>query len=130
MTITTTSFAAWLRAYFDAWRSNDPADVAALFAESAVYEYGPFREPAVGREQIVANWVANTNNPPDLRTSASVIGMRGRTGVARWRASFSLPSPSSARRELDGVLVVQFNELGECIHHREWHHQRELQQQG
>jgi ketosteroid isomerase-like protein len=38
-------FEDWLRRYFDAWVSNDPVDVAALFTEDALYWVGPFREP-------------------------------------------------------------------------------------
>jgi uncharacterized protein (TIGR02246 family) len=46
-------FEGWLRRYFEAWVSNDPDDVAALFTEDALYWVGPFREPWVGRDQIV-----------------------------------------------------------------------------
>ena len=125
MTVTRESFADWLTAYFDAWRSNNPSQVAALFAESAIYEYGPFRQPALGREQIVKNWVSNSNNPPDLQTSASVIAVDGQTGVAHWCASFPIPGQSSVLLELDGVLIAEFNQAGECVHHREWYQQRE-----
>jgi ketosteroid isomerase-like protein len=45
-------FEGWLRRYFEAWVSNDPGDVEALFAEDALYWVGPFREPWVGRDQI------------------------------------------------------------------------------
>ena len=31
------AFRGWLQRYFDAWASNDPVEVSALFAEDAVY---------------------------------------------------------------------------------------------
>jgi SnoaL-like protein len=51
-------FEDWLGRYFDAWVSNDPADVASLFTEDAIYRVGPFREPWVGRDQIVDRWTS------------------------------------------------------------------------
>ena len=32
----------WIDAYIDAWRSNDPESIAALFAEDATYAYHPW----------------------------------------------------------------------------------------
>ncbi len=66
-------FRAWLEGYFGAWASNEPEQVAALFARDAVYSYGPFREPTHGREAIVADW---TSGP--LRTTSNA-------GTSRWR---------------------------------------------
>ncbi|MDR9451175.1 MAG: SgcJ/EcaC family oxidoreductase, partial [Acidimicrobiia bacterium] len=47
----------WIDAYIDAWRSNDPESIAALFAEDATYAYHPWDEPLRGREAIVADWL-------------------------------------------------------------------------
>ena len=49
------AFRGWLQRYFDAWASNDPVRVSALFAEDAVYSYGPFREETRGRRYEVAD---------------------------------------------------------------------------
>ena len=48
---------AWLDAYVQAWRTYDPADIAALFAENASYAYHPWDEGEAvvrGRDAIVA----------------------------------------------------------------------------
>ena len=47
----------WLDAYVDAWRSYDPAAIAALFSDGATYAYQPYREPVRGRDAIVADWL-------------------------------------------------------------------------
>ena len=52
------AFRGWLERYFAAWASNDPTEVEPLFAEDAVYVYGPFRDDdAHGRDEIVRRWI-------------------------------------------------------------------------
>ncbi len=58
MAVTFEGFRDWLERYFDAWASNEPDDVEALFAEDAVYWVDPFREPQRGRDEIVSAWVS------------------------------------------------------------------------
>ena len=67
------AFRGWLQCYFDAWASNDPVEVSALFAEDAVYSYGPFREETHGRDAIVRSWVEG-GVPTELRTDVEPIG--------------------------------------------------------
>ncbi|MBI2238097.1 MAG: hypothetical protein HYU54_06185 [Actinobacteria bacterium] len=86
--------------------SNDPDEVAALFAEDAAYSYGPFREPNRGRDAIVAEWVSgrgprricgsSTSRWQWRETGASPTGGRpgDRTGRPwrNWSASWSSTS--------------------------------------
>ena len=83
MPITRLQLEKWLDAYFAAWRSNEAAEVEALFAPDAVYSYGPFREPARGREQIVANWVAD-GAPLSAEFRYEILAVHGDTGIAHW----------------------------------------------
>src|SRR5215211_3378691 len=99
------AFRGWLQRYFDAWASNDPVEVSALFAEDAVYSYGPFREETHGREAIVRAWVEG-GVPTELRTDVEPIAVAGtgawRTGACpsgttrarwwRWTGSWSATS--------------------------------------
>ncbi len=73
--------AAWLESYFHAWETNDPSDVRALFAEDAVYFYGPFREPARGREAIVRELGGGG------AAAGPSVGLRGARGVGADRYS-------------------------------------------
>ncbi len=116
-------FEDWLRRYFEAWVSNDPGDVAPLFSEDALYWVGPFREPWVGREQIVARWTAGTQE--DVRTAFDVVAVEGDTGVAHWNVS-SRTGDDRGRKERDGVLVIEFGPDDRCREHREWFSQRDL----
>lgn len=54
---------AWVTNYRKAWESNDPEDIAGLFAEDAAYFTEPFAEPWVGRDKIVKNWLKARDAP-------------------------------------------------------------------
>jgi DNA-binding NarL/FixJ family response regulator len=41
----------------------DPDEIAALFAEDAVYYNEPYSMPARGRDEIIANWLAHQDKP-------------------------------------------------------------------
>ena len=115
------SFDAWLERYFSAWASNDPDQVAALFSEDAEYSWGPFRESAHRREDIVRTWVAG-GAPPDLRYRYEPIAVEGDRGVAHWSVTFR---GDHGLTELDGILVCTFDVTGRCTLHREWYDQRD-----
>jgi uncharacterized protein (TIGR02246 family) len=115
-------FEDWLRRYFEAWVSNDPRDVAGLFAEDALYWVGPFREPWVGREQIVARWTSARQE--DVRTAFDVVAVEGDIGVAHWNVS-ARTEDGERRQEWDGILTIAFNPDGRCREHREWFSQRD-----
>lgn len=115
-------FEDWLRRYFEAWVSNDPDEVAALFTEDAIYWVGPFRAPWVGRDQIVERWTAE--GQADVRTGFDVIAVEEATGVAHWNVT-AAPAVGGARSEWDGILVISFAPDGRCREHREWFSRRE-----
>ena len=125
MAITRQQLGEWLDAYFAAWRSNQAAQVEALFAAEAVYSYGPFREPARGREQIVANWVAD-GAPLIVEYRYDILAVHADTGIAHWniRQKAQLHEPTL---ELDGILVLRFDANGRCVEHLEWFDRRHLE---
>ena len=123
MAVTRERLTEWLDAYFDAWRSNDGTEVAKLFAPDAVYSYGPFREPARGRDQIVANWVAD-GPPLTAESSYEILAVEDERGIVHWNVrqkAFYFHEPTL---ELDGILVLRFNAEGVCVEHLEWFDRR------
>ena len=51
---------AWLDAYIEAWKTYDPAQVEALFAEDVTYRYHPYdtgEDVLHGRDAVVSSWV-------------------------------------------------------------------------
>jgi len=115
-------FEGWLERYFAAWTSNDPDHVAALFGPDAIYSYGPFRDEARGQQEIARRWVEG-GVLPGLRWSYEPLALEGERGVANWRVSFD---SGAGRTEIDGILVLDFDEQGRCISHREWYERRDV----
>jgi ketosteroid isomerase-like protein len=112
MSLTIADATNWAERYFDAWKTNDRAMVESLFSDDAVYFYGPFRPPAVGRDAIVSRWIANAQ--ADVRSQFEVVAVAGRAAVIHWHVAFG-------QTELDGVLIVRFDAEGRCCDHREWY---------
>lgn len=121
-TVDRVAFDAWLAGYFAAWASNDPLEVERLFAPDAVYHYGPFGEPARGRPQIVANWIAD-GVPAEVEFRYDVLAVDDDVGVANWWVR-QRQRPGDDELEMDGILVIRFDAGGKCVEHREWFHRR------
>jgi uncharacterized protein (TIGR02246 family) len=58
---------AWVDGYIQAWSSNDPARIAGLFTEDAVYSTEPYREPWRGRDEIVRRWLDRKDEPGETQ---------------------------------------------------------------
>ncbi|MGO4691456.1 nuclear transport factor 2 family protein [Glaciibacter sp. 2TAF33] len=61
----TANVAAWIDAYREAWESNDPDDIRALFTADATYRTEPFAAPWSGHDEIVRGWLAAADQPGD-----------------------------------------------------------------
>ena len=72
------ALADWVERYRVAWGSNDPAAIAALFTEDAVYFTEPHHPPWRGHAEIVEGWLAHRDEPRDFafRFSSARIWMR------------------------------------------------------
>jgi hypothetical protein len=59
-----TDFAkSWMQAYEEAWESNEPDDIRALFADDAVYRVVPWTQGWSGVDAIVAGWLDRKDDP-------------------------------------------------------------------
>jgi hypothetical protein len=47
-------------------------------------------------------------------------------GVAHWSVGFAHPSLAETRVEVDGILVLNFDDEGRCTEHREWYSSRDV----
>ena len=125
MSLTMDYFKDWLERYFTAWKTNQRELLDGLFADKAVYYFGPFREPSVGKQTIVKGWLASP--PPDeMRYSCSPIAISEDTGVAHWNVVHHSTSKPDHFIEIDGILVIKFDAHWQCIEHKEWFLTREI----
>ncbi len=96
----------WVRRYIDAWDSNDPEEIGALFTDGARYYTAPHRQPWSGREDIVEGWLDRKDEQGDWRFSWEVLGVDGDLGFVKGVTSYSkLPDYSNMwviRLEEDG----------------------------
>jgi ketosteroid isomerase-like protein len=119
------SFGRWLERYFAAWRDNDESKVEGLFSADAAYYLDPFREPTLGRAEIVRMWIEDEWQQTDHAFSFEALAVNGDTGIAHWTASIVRHVPDIAKVEMDGILTVRFDDEGRCREHREWVRSRE-----
>jgi ketosteroid isomerase-like protein len=84
----------WVERYEAAWRSNDPDQIGALFAEDARYSTAPFREPWAGRDTIVRGWLDRKDEPGDWSFEHDVVAVDGDLGVVRGVTDYPNDDPS------------------------------------
>lgn len=105
----------WIDAYVDAWRSNEPESIAALFTEDATYAYHPWDEPLQGREMIVADWLKEPDEPGSweaeyrpllVHDDRSIV-----TGITRYADG----------KTYSNLFVIDFDDEGRCAAFTEWY---------
>jgi hypothetical protein len=112
--VDTEAVAAWLDGYSHAWGTYDPAEIGALFSEDAVYFYDPFTQPLRGREAIVADWLADRDEPGTYEGSYRPVL------VARGYSRY-FNTNGTVRDEYDNLFLLRFDADGRCAEYREWY---------
>ena len=114
----------WLDKYVDAWRTYDPAQIADLFSEDALYYYSPWDEqnPLRGREAIVADWLREPNPAGSWEAHYVPVAVEGNVGVAQGRTRYFKPD-RTIEREFDNIFVMHFDDAGHCVRFTEWYMQ-------
>ena len=110
---------AWLERYVEAWRSNDPEPVGALFTDDAEYRYHPFDEPIRGRDAIVASWLEEPDEPGTWRASYEPFAVDDDAAVAVGTSTY-LAADGSVDRIYHNAYVMRFDTDGRCSSFTEW----------
>lgn len=109
------AFGDWLDRYVDAWKTYNEEAIGELFSEDASYRYHPWDdadETVSGREQIVANWLANRDRPDSWAAEyrpwvtdgggavavgvSRYLGPDGRSSVSTTMCSFAASTRTAA----------------------------------
>jgi ribonuclease HI len=104
----------WLDGYLRAWRSNDPADIRALFATDAIYRPTPFADGPRGREAIVADWLERRDEPGTWTFEGDVECATPSLGIVRCRIGYP------PRTEYRTMWLVRFDSAGQATEFTEW----------
>ncbi len=105
----------WVHGYLLAWLTNDPAHVAPLFAEDARYLTGARKEPWVGRDAIVANWLEFRDEPGNATFVTEHLSFADGLGCVE--ASTVYVDPPTVYRN---VWLVHLDPEGRCTDFTEW----------
>jgi ketosteroid isomerase-like protein len=104
----------WLDRYVAAWASYDPQAIGDLFAEDAEYRYHPYDEPVVGREAIVADWLANQDDPGSWTAHYDVWAVEGDRASAIGESRYTNPD-GSFRTLFFNNWTMRFDGHGRCV---------------
>jgi SnoaL-like domain len=103
----------WLDAYVDAWRTYDRAAIGDLFGEDARYAYQPYREPVIGREAIVADWLEDPDAAGSWDARYEPYAVDGDRAVAVGESRYLEPD-GSLRTVFYNVWLLRFDANGRC----------------
>ena len=108
---------AWLDAYVDAWRTYNPAAIAALFTEDAIYAYHPWDEGEAlvrGRDAIVADWLEEQDPPGSWEARYEPLMVEGEQAVATGTTLYA------NGKTYWNLWLLRFGEDGRCAEYVEW----------
>jgi ketosteroid isomerase-like protein len=112
----------WLDAYVTAWKLYDERAIADLWSEDAVWHY-PFQIRAVGREEIVAQWMSERDAfiGESFDASYHPVVVEGDRVVAHGRTVFYHPGSDRVITAYDNIWFLRFDHLGRCSEFHEWY---------
>jgi uncharacterized protein (TIGR02246 family) len=113
----------WLDRYVEAWRTNDPGAVAALFTHDAAYRYRPYggdEHAAIGREAIVGAWLEEGDPPGSWEAAYAVFAVEGERAVATGTSRY-LASDRGPERTYHNAFLLRFAPDGRCADFTEYY---------
>jgi hypothetical protein len=105
----------WVEAYERAWRSNDPAEIGALFADDALYYTTPYAEPWRGRDAIVAGWLGRKDEPGDATFEWSPLLETADASILVGTTVYRDPPQTYSN-----LWVIRFTPDSRCREFTEW----------
>jgi SnoaL-like domain len=103
----------WLDAYIDAWRTYDPAAIGGLFTNDVRYQYQPYRDPVVGRDAVVADWMENPDPAGSWEAQYEPYAVDGDRAVAVGESRY-LNDDGSLKTVFFNAWLLRFDDEGRC----------------
>jgi ketosteroid isomerase-like protein len=97
----------WVEGYVSAWNSNDPAEIGALFSEDAEYVREPYTPAVVGRDAIVADWLAHRDEPGETTFTWQTVALTDEVAVVRGETTYP-------GRAYSNLWLIRFDADGRC----------------
>ena len=105
----------WLTSYERAWRTNDPADIRALFTEDARYLTAPYREPWSGAEEIVRGWLGRKDEQGEWTFEGRVLAVQDDLAFVQGRTVYHSEGKAYAN-----LWVIRMAPGGRASEFTEW----------
>jgi ketosteroid isomerase-like protein len=109
----------WLTSYRRAWRSDNPADIKALFTEEATYSPYPFAGAWHGVDQIVEGWIGHHDSEKIWTFEHEILAIDGDTAIIHGETHYDA-SPEEPESDFSNIWLVRFAEDGRAREFREW----------
>jgi ketosteroid isomerase-like protein len=106
---------AWIDGYVQAWNSNDPADIRALFTQDAAYYTEPYGPPWEGRDEIVRQWLDRKDEPGQAQFSWHPLAVTSEVAVIQGEVAY----PSEGHT-YSNLWVIRLDTEGRCTEFTEW----------
>lgn len=114
---------AWLDRYVEAWRTNDPELIAALFAEDAIYSYRPWdsdEQTVHGRDAIVASWLEEPDAPGTWDAHYEPFAVEDDRAVAVGWSRYA-PDGEEPEKTYHNAYLIRFAPDGRCAQFHEFY---------
>jgi ketosteroid isomerase-like protein len=118
----------WLAAYVEAWKTYDPDQIAALFADDVSYRYHPYDDPLVGRDAVVRSWLGESDAagassrdaPGTYDAEYAAIAVDGDVAVATGVSTYYDVPGGGVDRVFHNCFVMRFDAEMRCTEFTEW----------
>ena len=117
----------WIAGYRQAWSTDDPDAIAALFTEDATYSPYPWprdRRPWTGRDEIVAKWISHADSKINWRFEHEILAVEGDTAVIEGWTDYDRGEGEPWTEQFANIWVVRFGPDNRARSFAEWWVQR------
>jgi len=111
----------WVAAYENAWETNEPDDIRALFTDDAVYFTQPWGEPWAGPDAIVAGWLEARDEPGTYRFEWQIAGVDGDRVFVDAQTIYAADEQQPDGRIYRNLWVVDLDEDERARAFTEWY---------
>jgi uncharacterized protein (TIGR02246 family) len=105
----------WIDGYVQAWNSNDPAAIGALFTQDAAYYTEPYSPPWRGRDEIVRRWLDRKDEPGETEFRWHPLAVSEDVAVVQGETVYRTTSETYSN-----LWVIRLDADGRCTEFTEW----------
>ncbi|WP_347976611.1 nuclear transport factor 2 family protein [Microbacterium sp. ProA8] len=111
----------WVEAYENAWKTNEPDDIRALFTDDAAYYTQPWGEPWAGADAIVAGWLEARDESGTYEFEWEIAGVDGDRVFVDGRTDYAPNDELPDGRRYRNLWVIDLDEDGRARSFTEWY---------